>query len=206
MDSRRALPSTQVKRTLNTGVWLGSLGMSGPAAERAMSELSGRRKPRSGRPLPPGHPKRLQAPDLSSVRILSERNESDESAVALTVEDEDGNCYLVIRVVRREADGWRRTGGSEGLVRSITGVHDPYLPLYAYANGRFFGGGSLHTTLPDVAHVRLVWEDGQQIDAEVENGIVLFFGTRDSLEPATLEFLDSSGSVVGQRLVFVDER
>jgi hypothetical protein len=104
-----------------------------------MTELSRRRKPRSGRPRPPGHPKRLQAPDLSSVRILSERNESDESAVALTVEDEDGDRYLVIRVVRREADRWRRAGGSEGLVRAITGVHDPYLPLYAYANGRFFG-------------------------------------------------------------------
>ena len=114
--------------------------MLGAAALCAMTELSRRRKPRSGRPRgPPGHPKRLQAPDLSSVRILSERDESHESAVALTVEDEDGDRYLVIRVVRREADRWRRAGGSEGLVRAITGVHDPYLPLYAYANGRFFG-------------------------------------------------------------------
>jgi hypothetical protein len=171
-----------------------------------MTELSRRRKPRSWHPLTPGHPKRLQAPDLSSVRILSERNESDESAVALTVEDEDGDRYLVIRVLRREADRWRRAGGSEGLVRAITGVHDPYLPLYAYANGRFFGGGSLYTTVPDVAHVRLVWEDGQQIDAEVENGVVLLFGTRDSLDPATLEFLDSSGAVVGRHPAFVNER
>jgi hypothetical protein len=132
--------------------------------------------------------------------------QSDESAVALTVEDEDGDRYLVIRVVRREADRWRRAGGSEGLVRSITGVHDPYLPLYAHANGRFFGGGSLHTTVPDVVHVRLVWEDGQRIEAEVENGVVLLFGTRDSLDPATLEFLDSSGSVVGRHPAFVDER
>jgi hypothetical protein len=146
----------------------------------------------------------LQAPNLSSVRILSERNESDQSAVALTVEDDDGDRYLVIRIVRREADRWRTAGGSEGLVRSITTVHDPYLPLYAYANGRFFGGGSLHTTVPDVAHVRLVWEDGQRIDTEVENGAVLFFGTRDSLDPATLEFLDSAGSVVGRHPVFVD--
>jgi hypothetical protein len=171
-----------------------------------MTELSRRHEPRSGRARPPGRPKRLRAPDLSSVRILSERNESDESAVALTVEDEDGDRYLLIRVLRREADRWRRAGGSEGLIRAITGVHDPYLPLDAYANGRFFGGGSLHTTVPDVAHVRLVWDDGQRIDAEVENGVVLFFGTRDSLDPATLEFLDSAGSVVGRHLAFVNER
>jgi len=179
--------------------------MSGAAAQCAMTELSHRRKPQSGHVRPPRHPKMLQAPDLSSVRVLSERNESDESAVALTVDDEDGDRYLIIRVVRREADRWRGAGGSEGPVGSITGVHDPYLPLYAYANSRFFGGGCLHTTMPDVARVRLVWEDGQRIDAEVENGVVLFFGTRDSLDPATLEFLDSGGSVVGRHPAFVDE-
>jgi hypothetical protein len=190
----------------NSGMWLVSSGMLGAAAQCAMTELSGRRKPHSRHPRSPGHPKRLQAPDLSSVRILSERNESDESAVALTVEDEDGDRYCVIRVVRREGDRWRRAGGSDGLVRSITGVHDPYLPLYAYANGHFFGGGRLHTTMPDVAQARLVWEDGQRIEAEVENGAVLFFGTRDSLDPATLEFVDSSGSVVGRHPAFANER
>jgi hypothetical protein len=78
--------------------------------------------------------------------------------------------------------------------------------MYAYANGRFFGGGRVHSTAPDVARVRLVWEDGYELEEEVENGVVLLLGTRDSLDPATVEFLDQAGGVIGRHPAFVDER
>ncbi len=148
----------------------------------------------------------LQVPDLPSIQVLSERSTSDGCAVALTVADVDGDSYLVIRVLIHEAGDWRKASGSEGLDRTIAGKHDPYLPMYAYANGRFFGGGRVHGTASDVARVRLVWEDGYELEEEVENGVVLFLGARDSLDPATVEFLDQAGYVIGRHPAFVDER
>jgi hypothetical protein len=148
----------------------------------------------------------LRVPDPASIQVLSERGTSDSSAVAVTVDDVDGDRYLVIRVLIHEADEWRMAGGSEGLEGTITGKYDPYLPMYAYANGRFFGGGRVHSTAPDVARVRLVWEDGYELEEEVGNGIVLFLGARDSLDSATVEFLDLAGCVVGRHPAFVDER
>jgi hypothetical protein len=147
----------------------------------------------------------LRVPDLASIQILSERSTSDTCAAALTVDDVNGDRYLVIRVLTREADEWHGAGGSEGLDRTITGKYDPYLPMYAYASGRFFGGGRVHSTAADVARVRLVWEDGYQLEEEVENTVVLLLGARDSLDPATVEFLNRAGCVVGRHPAFVDE-
>ena len=148
----------------------------------------------------------LQVPDSASIQVLSERRTSDACAVAATVVDADGDRYLVIRMLIHEAGEWRREGGSEGIDRPITGRHDPYLPLYAYANGRFFAGGRVHSIALDVARVRLVWADGYELNEEVENGIALFLGARESLEPGTVEFLDKAGNVVGHHPAFVDEQ
>jgi hypothetical protein len=148
----------------------------------------------------------LQVPDPASIQVLSERSTSDACAVAVTVVDADGDRYLVIRTLIQEAGEWRRQGGSEGIDRTITSNHDPYLPLDAHANaGRFFAGGRVHSTALDVARARLVWGDGYELNEEVENGVVLFLGARDSLEPATVEFLDQAGRVIGRHPAVVDE-
>jgi hypothetical protein len=181
--------------------------MLGPCAQFVLKELSNRADMRPSRRLPKhsGLPKRL-VPDLASIQVLSERRTSDTCVVALTVADLSGDRYLLIRVFIHEAGEWRAAGGSEGLDRTVRAKHDPYLPLYAYAGGRFVGGGRVNTTTFGVARVRLVWEDGYELEEEVENGVVLFLGSRASLDPATIEFLDQAGCVLGSHSAFVDER
>ena len=64
----------------------------------------------------------LSAPDLASVRVLSERGAGDRNAVALTVDDATGERYVIIRELVRvlEGDGaWRRCSGCEGQDRVI---------------------------------------------------------------------------------------
>ena len=148
----------------------------------------------------------LQAPDPASIQVLSQRSTSDSCALALTIDDVDGDRYLVIRALIHQAGEWRMSGGTKGLDAPITSKYDPYLPLYAYANGRFFGGGRVHSTAHAVARVRLFWDDGYELEEAVENGVVLFLGARDSLDPGTAEFLDQARCAVGRHPAFVDER
>lgn len=149
-----------------------------------------RHRPRGGPRLP-----RLSAPVLSSVRVLSERRAGDRQAVALTVEDATGERYLIIRELVRDHEqdsGWRRYSGSEGPDRIIPDKPEPYVSLYAYADGHCFAGGPVRSLLTDLARVRLVWGDGYAIEDEIQNGVALFFGARDALEPAPVEFLDGA--------------
>jgi hypothetical protein len=86
-------------------------------------------------------PPRLSAPDLASVRILSERGTGDHHAVALTVDDATGERYRIVRELVRDLGdrgGWRVCSGCEGLERVIAGKPDPYVGFYAYAAGHFF--------------------------------------------------------------------
>jgi hypothetical protein len=91
----------------------------------------------------------LQIPDLASIQILSERSTSDSCAVALTVDDVDGDRYLVIRQLMQDAGEWRIVGGSEGVDWMVLGKSGPYLGVYAYANGRFFAGGRVQSGAHD---------------------------------------------------------
>jgi len=50
----------------------------------------------------------------------------------------------------------------------------------------------------DVARVRLVWDDGYELEDKVENGVVLFLGAREDVHHATVEFLDQTGREVGR--------
>lgn len=131
-----------------------------------LRELAQRAHAKPGRPsVPAGRlPPMLLKPDMTSVRVLKERRSGDFEAVALTVEDQDGSCWLVIRQAILDADEWRFAGGSEGQDRDVPGRDGPFLGLYAYANGGFFAGGRLQAGGVEVAHVRLVWEDGYELD------------------------------------------
>lgn len=152
----------------------------------------------------------LQVPDLASVRVLSERSTSDRCAAALTVDDATGERYLIIRELVRDLryDGaWRRCSGCEGLDRVIPGKPDPYVSFYAYADhGHFFAGGRVQGASTDVPRVRARWDDGYALEDQIQSGIALFFGGRDALEPATVEFLDPAGRVIGVHKTFIDER
>lgn len=172
-------------------------------ARRAQSQLLGAPFP-SGRGLP--GPKRLEAPDMKSVRVLSERRAGDRCAVALTVEDRSGERYQVIRVLVREDGAWRFGRGFEGPERTLPGKPDPYVSLGAYPGSKFFAGGTVQSAEFDVARVRLVWDDGQVLEDQVENGVVLFFGSRESLDPATAEFLDRDGRLIGTHVTLIDEQ
>jgi hypothetical protein len=44
-----------------------------------------------------------------------------------------------------------------------------------------------------------------RLEEEGENGVVLFLGARDSLDPATVEFLDQARCGVGRHPAFVDD-
>jgi len=102
--------------------------------------------------------------------------------------------------------GWHICSGCEGPDRVIPEKPDPYVSLYAYAAGHFFGGGRVQSASTDPARVRLVWEDGYALKDEIQDGIVLLFGARDALEPATVEFLDPAGRVIGAHVTFIDQR
>jgi hypothetical protein len=173
-------------------------------ARRAANPLARRRPPHG----PP--PQILREPDLASIRVLSERSAGDRCAVALTVNDATGERYLIIRELVRDPaeDGdWRSCSGCEGQDRVIPGKPDPsYVSLYAYAHdGHLFAGGRVQSGSTDPTRLRVQWDDGYALEDEIQNGIALFFGTRDALAPATVEFLDPSGLVLGAHVTFIDE-
>jgi hypothetical protein len=174
-------------------------------------ELARRAANRAARPRPRNgpQPKLLKEPDLASIRVLSEREAGDRCGVALTVNDATGERYLIIRELNRDlsvSGGWRVGGGSEGPDRMIPEKPDPYLGMYACATGgSFFAGGRVQSTSADVARVRLGWDDGYVLEDELQNGAVLFFGARDSVDYATVEFLDSAGRLIGAHAGLVDE-
>jgi hypothetical protein len=79
--------------------------------------------------------------------------------------------------------------------------------MYACATGgSFFAGGRVQSTSANVARVRLVWDDGYVLEDELQNGAALFFGARDSFHPATAEFLDSAGRLIGAHTTPIDEQ
>ncbi len=120
----------------------------------------------------------------------------------------DGERCFVIAVFTDDGDRLRRAGGSEGPDRDVPGRRGPFLGLYAYvSNGVFFAGGRVQSDGLDIARVRLVWEDGYELEDVVQNRVVMFFGARESWEAAIVEFLDPAGQVIGIHQVFgPDER
>jgi len=182
--------------------WKSWKSVADELARRAVNPVARRRPPHGPQP------QILREPDLASIRVLSERGAGDRCAVALTVNDATGERYLIIRelVSDLEEDGdWRSCSGSEGQDRVIPGKPDPYVSLYAYADGHFFVGGRVQSASTDLTRVRVRWDDGYALEDEIQNGIALFFGARDALEPATVEFLDPAGRVVGAHVTFIDE-
>ena len=135
--------------------------MPAPAAQLVVNELSQRAaawRPAARLRGPPGLPKRLQAPNAASVHVLSERSTPDSCAVALTVEDVDGDRWLVIRQFIREAGEWRGGFGTERVDQPVPGKSGPYAALSARLHdGRFFGGGHVQSAGYRIARVRLVW-------------------------------------------------
>jgi len=143
---------------------------------------------------------------VTSIKILSQRATSDRCSAAVAVDDSDGKGYIVIGVFAKDGDELYPKGGCEGPDRDVAGRQGPYLGLYAYADGHFFAGGRLQSAGLAIARVRLIWEDGDELQDTVENGIVMFLGARESIEdPATLEFLDEDGRVVGHQIVAVHQ-
>jgi hypothetical protein len=171
---------------------------------RRAADPAARPRPRHG-----PQPKFLNKPDLASIRVLSEREVGDRCGVALTVNDTTGERYLIIRELNRDLSvrgGWRVGGGSEGPDRILPDKPDPYLSMSAFATGgSFFAGGRVQSTSANVARVLLVWDDGYVLEDEPQNGAALFFGARDSVDYATVEFLDSAGRLIGAHTSLVDE-
>jgi hypothetical protein len=174
-----------------------------------MAELArrGRSQPRRVPPPGIGLPKRLQAPDMRSVRVLRERREGDRYGVAVTVSDATGERYRIVRELQREAGVWRLRGGFEGPERVLPGKPDPYVSLSALFSGSsFFASGVVQSSQFEVARVRLVWGDEQALEDDVENGVVFFFGSRESLDPAIAECFDREGRLIGTHVALIDEQ
>jgi hypothetical protein len=89
--------------------------------------------------------------------------------------------------------------------RVIPGMLDSYVSLHAYAAGHFSADGRVQSGRLDLARVRLRWDNGYAVEDRIENGIAMLFGARPALEPATIEFLDAAGHVMGAHVTFVDE-
>lgn len=173
-----------------------------------IAELARRGQSQPRRVPPPGIPlpKRLQAPDMGSVRVLSERRTGDRCAVAVTVTDATGERYRVVRELLREDGAWRLGARFEGLDWVLPGKPDPYVSLSALSAERFFASGVVQSSQFEVARVRLVWDGGEALEDEVENGVVFFFGSRESLEPARADFFDREGRLIGAHMILLDER
>ena len=142
--------------------------MPAPAAQLVVNELSQRaaaRRPAARLRGPPGLRERLQAPNAASVHLLSERSTPDSCAVALTVEDVDGDRYLVIRQFIREADEWRGGFGTERVDQPVPGKSGPYAALSACVHdGRFFGGG--HVQAPGAISRAFDWSGTMAISSK----------------------------------------
>ena len=80
-----------------------------------------------------------------------------------------------------------------GQVRSIC------RPVGMCPRWPFLWRWTLQSAGRDIARVRLVWDDGYQLEDDVENGIVLFLGVRDRLDRAMVEFLDQAECVVANQ-------
>ncbi len=80
------------------------------------------------------------------------------------------------------------------------------MSFYAYASDHFFAAGRVQDTAGNATRIRLTWDDGYALEGEIENGTVLLFGMRSALEPATAEFLDDAGEIVGAHTALIDER
>ena len=174
-----------------------------------IAELARRGQSQPRRVPPPGIglPKRLQAPDMRSVRVVRERRTGDRCGVAVTVSDATGERYRVVRELQREAGVWRLGGGFEGPDRVLPGKPDPYVSLGALFSGlSFFASGVVQSSRFEVARVRVVWDDGQVLEDAVEKGVVFFFGSRESLDAARAECFDSEGLLIGTHEILIDER
>jgi hypothetical protein len=52
-----------------------------------------------------------------------------------------------------------------------------------------------------------VWcGDGQALEDQVVNGVVFFFGSRESPAAATAEFLDRDGRLIATHVTLIDEQ
>jgi hypothetical protein len=137
---------------------------------------------------------------------LRERRDGDRCGVALTVEDGSGERYRVIRELVRDDDQWRVGGGFEGIDRRLPGKPDPYVSLGAFYGSRFWAAGTVQSTAFDVDRVRLVWGDGEVLEDQVVNGVVFFFGLRESPDAATAEFLDRDRRLIATHVTLIDEQ
>src|SRR6478672_11932753 len=98
------------------------------------------------------------------------------------------------------------TGSFPGLDRGLAGKPDPFLSLSAFCTeGRFFAGGRLQDDAEAVTRAELAWDNGQMLIDTVENGVVLFLGQRDELDPATVSFYGSDGALIGRQRALIDD-
>ncbi len=80
------------------------------------------------------------------------------------------------------------------------------MSLGAFYGSRFWAAGTVQSTEFDVDRVRLLWGDGQVLEDQVVNGVVFFFGSRESPDPATAEFLDRDGRLIATHMTLIDEQ
>ena len=144
---------------------------------------------------------------LPSARFLRVREAGCRWSAALTVEDHVGDRYLAIyHFTHDDRAGWQETGSFLGLDRGLAGKPDPFLTLSAFCTeGLFFAGGRLHDDAGTVTRVEFAWDDGQTLTDMVENGVVLFLGHRDELDPATASFYGFDGALLGRQRALIDE-
>jgi hypothetical protein len=145
--------------------------------------------------------------ELASARFLSEREARGRWIAALTIEDQFADRYFAIyHLTEHAVTGWEATGSFLGPDRILPGKPDLFLSLGAFcADGVFCAGGRTQDEAAGVARVELAWDDGQTLSDRIENGVALFLGNRDTVDPATVSFYRKDGTCAARHRTLTDD-
>ena len=160
-------------------------------------------------PLPPGferkEPQGIMRKDgglgakVQTIRFLQERSLPDLQLHAVTFENEDGQQEYYFWCVRQDMPGhWWSAGGAnfhptENILRGR-----PWVNLAGGWNRDFlWAGGRVLDNGLDVVRVRLISENGIELEDTVQDGLALFLSNRWVERPLQVELYDRSGKLVG---------
>lgn len=138
-----------------------------------------------------------------SVKFITERHGTNHVLFAVTYTDNAGLEHLDIAGVRQQPDGSWIDSGSAGGSGSSPDRDRPWINLAGWwtdellcAGGEVSGRGSEHAR-----RVRLTFEDGTNVEDEIEQRVALFLVEHAVQLPAVADLLAADGDVLNTHTV-----
>lgn len=128
-----------------------------------------------------------------TIAFLKARGTSQRKLFAVTFDDESGGSWFSLVAAERDAEGsWvaHRVAYARG---NIAERSSPWLNLAGqWGKDRFYAGGQIHTAGEVVGKVRLILEDGTELEDDAEGNLALFVANHDAA-PATVTIYGTDG-------------